>query len=74
MKSNDLFWTEDGYMGLATHGVQPGDIVCVLTGLCIPVVLRPKDGRFMLVGECYCFGLMHSEDTTGGDLEVFEII
>ncbi|KAK7949047.1 heterokaryon incompatibility protein-domain-containing protein [Apiospora aurea] len=74
MKSNDLFWTEDGYMGLATHGVQPGDIVCVLTGACIPVVLRPKDGRFMLVGECYCFGLMHSEGTKGSDPEVFEIV
>ncbi|KAK8039859.1 HET-domain-containing protein [Apiospora rasikravindrae] len=74
MKSNDLFWTEDGYMGLATHGVQPGDIVCVLTGACIPVVLRPKDGRFMLVGECYCFGFMHGEATKGGDPEVFEII
>lgn len=58
-----LFVTKEGYMGLAAHGIQPGDEICVLFGGATPYVVRPTgvEGEYLFMGECYVHGLMDGE-------------
>jgi hypothetical protein len=55
--------TRKGYYVLGPGVLVPGDTVCVLFGGKMPFCLRPHgDGdRFLLVGECYVYGLMDGE-------------
>lgn len=64
-----FFITEEGLMGLGPRLIEPGDLVCVLLGSRVPFVLRRKvDGdRYVLVGECYCHGVMDGEAVRGLD-------
>jgi hypothetical protein len=61
-----LFVTDNGYVGLGAHGVQPGDKVCVLFGGATPYVVRPTgvEGEYLFMGECYVHGLMDGEAIT----------
>jgi len=58
-----FLWTEKGYMGVGPCITQPGDLLCILFGAKVPFVLRQVDdpGRFKLVGEAYCHGIMQGE-------------
>ncbi|CCC09331.1 hypothetical protein SMACR_05254 [Sordaria macrospora] len=57
--------TEEGYVGHGPPDIQPGDIICVLLGLCTPAVLRPRPQssssrhaeEFLYVGPIYVYGL-----------------
>ena len=65
-------------MGLGPNVMRPGDIVCVLGGGVAPILLRPVDGHFQMVGECYVYGIMEGEAVQQwkmdrGVEEVFEI-
>lgn len=40
-----------GILALAPAEVQPGDIICLLHGTSFPYVLRPKEGKYLVVGE-----------------------
>ena len=61
-----LFTTAEGYVGLAPRAVAPGDQVYTVLGCTTPLLFRPlMDGRFRLIGDCYCHGLMHSEAILG---------
>lgn len=64
-----FFVTEEGRMGLGPRLIVPGDLVCVLLGSQVPFVLRRKvDGDgYVLVGECYCHGVMDGETVRGLD-------
>lgn len=68
-RNRRFFITEEGRMGLGPRLIEPGDIVCVLLGSQVPFVLRRKvDGDgYVLVGECYCHGIMHGETVRGLD-------
>jgi hypothetical protein len=73
-----LFTSSKGYMGLGPKISKPGDLVCVLGGGIIPILLRPANGYFQVVGECYIHGIMEGEAVQlwkDGKLkgEVFEI-
>ncbi|KAK3987186.1 heterokaryon incompatibility protein-domain-containing protein [Cladorrhinum sp. PSN332] len=58
--------TEEGYFALAPEQTQPGDIICVLFGHHDTVVLRKiENGRYRVVGECFCFGLVFGEAIYG---------
>ncbi|KAK4553139.1 hypothetical protein LTR86_009866 [Recurvomyces mirabilis] len=65
----DHFNTENGWHGLATTGIAPGDRIAVFLGGDVPVVLRPKrdpdgdDQIFELLCECF----VSSESIMGGD-------
>ena len=56
-----------GFVGLAPEATQEGDIVAILYGLSVPVVLRQIHGTpdgdnvFILVGECFIYGMMDGE-------------
>ena len=56
-----------GFVGLAPEATQQRDIVAILYGLSVPVVLRQIHGTpdgdnvFILVGECFIYGMMDGE-------------
>ncbi|KAF2995588.1 hypothetical protein E8E13_004671 [Curvularia kusanoi] len=56
-----LCTTETGYLCLAPDDVQIGDVVAVILGCNYPVLLRPFEGGFKYVGECYVDGMMDGE-------------
>jgi len=56
-----LFYTETGEVGQGPACTAVGDVVCVLFGGGAPFVLRPHDGRWILLGECYLPGWMNGE-------------
>lgn len=66
--------TESGYYLLGPDIMQAGDVVVVLHGGRTPFVLRPKDGGWTLLGECYMHGMMDGEAMRrGAEEEVFTI-
>ncbi|KAH6674396.1 hypothetical protein B0J14DRAFT_638127 [Halenospora varia] len=75
-----LYVTRKGYMGLAPWNATTGDLVCVLSGGCTPLLLRPlgQSGRYKFVGETYVSGIMRGGvfENKMGPLEekIFEII
>ena len=71
-----VFSTSDGYVGVGDVTLEPGDLVCVLFGGKIPFILRPVDGKFRLVGECYLHGIMLGEALEEGrkDAQRFTLV
>ncbi|KAH7322657.1 heterokaryon incompatibility protein-domain-containing protein [Stachybotrys elegans] len=62
MKGRRLFSTGlKNQLGLGPGLVQPGDKICVLFGCPMPVCLRPQDGGYTLVGECYFHDCMQGQ-------------
>ncbi|KAL7953106.1 HET domain-containing protein [Trichoderma compactum] len=53
--------TKSGYYVLGPAVMEKGDVVCVLFGGKLPFCLRPVGKRYLLVGECYTYGLMEGE-------------
>jgi hypothetical protein len=72
-----LIKTSTAYLGIVSYDTLPGDIVCILFGGSLPMVLRPVDDHFLLVGLCYVHGIMDGEALQGADLKketrIFEI-
>ncbi|KAJ4290921.1 hypothetical protein N0V90_010117 [Kalmusia sp. IMI 367209] len=60
----------DGYLALVPVSSLPGDILCIVMGAAVPFVLRPLDGGYKLIGECYVHGLMYGEVLKMTELEV----
>lgn len=61
-----LFTTQDGYLGLASDTVQPGDVIAMFYGGCTPYVLRrtkteTRMGGWSFLGEAYVHGMMDGE-------------
>lgn len=71
-----VVYTEKGFIGLAPRDVRPGDVVCILHGSKAPVVLRPLNGRWALVGPCWYENGMHGELVTWSEDEAdsFELL
>ena len=56
-----LITTSKGHMGLGPKVSKPGDVLCVLGGGIVPLLLRPANGYFQVVGECFVHGIMEGE-------------
>lgn len=62
-----FYVTEKGNMGLAYPGVRPGDGVCALMGMRMPVVLRRVEGEhddgnaYHFIGDCFLLDHMDGE-------------
>lgn len=41
--------------------VEPGDLVCVLSGARVPFAFRAEENRYCFVGECYVHRIMRGE-------------
>ena len=52
-------------MGLGPRLTKPGDLVCVLLGSQVPFILRAVGDWYVLVGECYCHGVMGGKAVRG---------
>lgn len=59
----ELVVTDNGYLGKTeyTDRVREGDLVCVLLGCPVPMVLRPIDDHFEVIGDIYIDGIMFGE-------------
>ncbi|KAI1736531.1 heterokaryon incompatibility protein-domain-containing protein [Xylaria scruposa] len=56
-----LLLTDDGYVGLGPELTEKDDLVCILSGLVMPIILRPTDRGYQVVGEAYVHGIMFGE-------------
>jgi hypothetical protein len=62
MKGKRPFLSSVGYVGMGPSYMRPSDIIVVLSGASVPFIVRPlEEGRFRLLGECYCDGIMDGE-------------
>lgn len=53
--------TKTGYYVLGPKVMEVGHVVCVLFGGKMPFCVRPQGDNYLLVGECYVYGLMRGE-------------
>jgi hypothetical protein len=68
-----------GYLISGPEIALPGDVNCVLLGCDVPVILRQVAEHYILIGECYCQGIMFDEvkkkvDEGDSSLEIFEML
>jgi len=77
----EVDFRDSTYLALVPKGVLAEDVVCILQGHSFPVVLRPCQGKWVLVGECFVLGLMLGQgwgllrDVSGNvKMEEFEIV
>jgi hypothetical protein len=62
LKGKRPFLSHMGYAGMGPAYMGPGDVIVVLGGASLPFIVRPaEDGKFRLMGECYCDGIMNGE-------------
>jgi len=55
-----FFVTSNGYMGYGPK-CRRNDIVCILFGCSIPLILRPRNHEYIIVGQCFVLGVMNGE-------------
>jgi hypothetical protein len=61
-----LILTRERMLGLAPSSTRHGDRVCIIFGLDLPAILRPReDGTWTFVGPAYIPGLMEGEALAG---------
>jgi hypothetical protein len=61
-----LILTHERMLGLAPSSTRHGDSVCIIFGLNMPAILRPRgDGTWTFVGPAYIPGLMEGEALAG---------
>jgi hypothetical protein len=55
--------TDRGFYGLAPLLTAPGDVACILVGVDVPFILRPRRdaGVLRLLGESYIHGVMEGQ-------------
>lgn len=71
LKSSCLV-TNRGYIGISPCQFKTEDKVCVLMGCDFPLLIRPVDDHFIVLGSCYVYGIMHGEvlkDIANGKLQ-----
>jgi hypothetical protein len=60
-----FFYTDNNYFGTAPDplpdSIQAGDMVAVVSGLEMPLVLRPVEGGHRLISHVYVHGMMYGE-------------
>jgi hypothetical protein len=61
MGKRTLYVTENKYIGVGPTLGKEGDVVVVAPGIDMPLVLRPMNGHYLLVGPTYVHGIMDGE-------------
>ncbi|KAH7413344.1 heterokaryon incompatibility protein-domain-containing protein [Cadophora sp. MPI-SDFR-AT-0126] len=56
-----LMETDLGYVGTAHSQAHVGDSIALLQGASVPIILRPCNGGYRVVGEAYVHGIMEGE-------------
>jgi hypothetical protein len=64
MRNKRPYVSQKGYVGMGPASTQPGDVIVVLMGGCVPYMFRPRgEGKYFFLGEAYCHGIMDGEIT-----------
>ena len=74
IRARRLVTTKTGYLGLVPADTAIGDTIAVIYGCNFPVVLRPLDGAFLVVGECCIPGIMEGEVIDGIKRREYEAV
>ncbi|KAM6486431.1 heterokaryon incompatibility protein-domain-containing protein [Trichoderma sp. SZMC 28011] len=82
VRSQAIFITEDGHIGLGPQNVKPGQELWIIGGCRVPVILNalPKasddepDPSLTFHSECFVYGVMKGEAVEGREEEVIEIL
>lgn len=72
-RNRRLFSTQRGLLGLGPEILESGDVICIFPLLSVPLVLRPVDDHFLLVGECYVDGIMDGEEANAVKIRTIEL-
>jgi hypothetical protein len=56
-----FFISKGGYMGMGPKALAEADLICVVLGCEVPLLLRKNGDHYLLVGECFVWGLMDGE-------------
>jgi hypothetical protein len=60
-----FFYTENHYFGTAPDplpvSLDAGDQIAIVSGLELPLILRPVDGGYRFITHCYVHGIMNGE-------------
>jgi hypothetical protein len=53
MRGRRVFVSQNGHIGAGPRQLQSSDVVFIISGCNFPMILRPEDGYFVVVGEAY---------------------
>ena len=56
-----FFISQQGYMGMGPAATEEGDVIVVALGCDVPLMLRKESDHYLLVGECFVWGMMDGE-------------
>ncbi|KAK0721811.1 hypothetical protein B0T26DRAFT_627930, partial [Lasiosphaeria miniovina] len=59
--AGNAFRTDTGFIGFGPLTTKPGDLVTIMAGGDVPLVLRPYQGHYLLVGQAFVNGVMFGE-------------
>ena len=75
MAKKKLFTTSLGYLGMGPPNMEKEDGVVIFKGATVPFVVRSLgDGKYKLLGECYCDGIMDGEIIGIRSEQTFDLI
>ncbi|KAK0758879.1 hypothetical protein N5P37_008365 [Trichoderma harzianum] len=82
VRSQAIFITEDGHVGLGPRNIKPDQELWIIGGCRVPVILNalPKasdeepDPSLTFHSECFVYGVMKGEAVEGREEEVIEIL
>ena len=58
-----FFVTANGFYGISDASIQHGDEIYILLGCPVPLLIRRLGLDWVVVGDCYVFGMMYGEMT-----------
>ncbi|KAI0120886.1 HET-domain-containing protein [Hypoxylon sp. NC0597] len=71
----NLFSTQNGYVGTINGVPQQGDEVFIILGCDVPMLLRPSStGEYEVIGDCYMHGIMDGEAILGPILHPWKVV
>ncbi|KAK0124573.1 hypothetical protein ONS95_009522 [Cadophora gregata] len=77
-RGNTIFETSTGWLGVAANTLKKDDVLALISGIRMPVVLRPVSGtgerKFMVVGTAYVYGMMDGEMWDEGETNLEKLI
>jgi len=69
-----IILTNKGYIGIAPQLAEEGDFIVFVKGGRVPLILRPKEDQWELLGDCSVHGIMHGEVFEESKCNVIRII
>jgi hypothetical protein len=61
--NTSFFVIVNGFYGISDASVQQGDDICILLGCPVPLLVRRLELDWVVVGDCYVFGMTYGEMT-----------